>query len=90
MQHRIVASYDLGKMSVEAPTSKSWSFGVHVFVFHVKPDWRTQDHIRDLVSCNEVEHGSVIDGKYDAHDEITDSQTPFQEVISHEGQFSGV
>jgi hypothetical protein len=25
-------------MSVEVPASKSWSFGVYVFVFHVKPD----------------------------------------------------
>jgi hypothetical protein len=68
MQHRLVARHDLGKMEVEAPTSKSWSFGVHVSVFHVKPD------------C-----GSVIDGKEDVHDDITDAHPPCQEVVSHEG-----
>jgi hypothetical protein len=73
MQHRIVASHDLGRMDAEAPASKSWSFGVHVFVFHVKP------------YC-----GSGINGKEDAHDGITDAHPPCQEVVSHEGQCSGV
>jgi hypothetical protein len=69
---------------------RSWSFGVHVFVFHVKPDWQKKENIREIVSRTEVEHDIVIDGKYSAHDDITDSQSPFQEVVSHEGKFSGV
>ena len=61
-----------------------------VFVFQAKPDWRKKDHIRDIVYRNEVEHGIVIDGKYYAHDEITDYHTPFQEVVYNEGKFYGI
>jgi hypothetical protein len=77
-------------MSIEVPASKSWSFGVHVFVFRVNPGWRKKENIREIVSRNEVEHGIVLDGKEDAHDEITDAHPPFQKVVSHEGKFSGV
>ena len=77
-------------MEVEVPASKSWSFGVHVFVFQVKPDWRKKENIREIVYRKEVEHDIVIDGKESAHDDITDSHSPCQEVVSHEGKFSGV
>jgi hypothetical protein len=42
------------------------------------------------VSRTEVEHDRVIDGKEDAHDDITDAHPPCQDVVSHEGQCSDV
>lgn len=61
-----------------------------VFVFDVKPDWRKEDHIRDIVYQQAVEHDVIIDGKYYAQDDIEHYRTPFCETVYKEGKFYGV
>lgn len=48
-----------------------------VFVFDAKPDWRKEDHIRDIVYQQAVEYDVIIDGKYYAQDDIEHYRTPF-------------
>jgi hypothetical protein len=67
-------------MEVEAPASKRLSFGVHVFVSRIKPDWWKKENIRDLVSRKQVEHDLFIEGKEYAYDDITDSILHFRKL----------